>query len=123
MLLCQPGTTFQFKNHPAGIAKQILFRILTVSIFCFCCISLLKGQKIISYGPNELTASIHYNEFLYGIYENYYKKLPPYPVKGVYSPTHYADGTSGTGLSPVLGCVVISTSIPMADYCRANNIV
>jgi len=62
---------------------------------CLVFISALDSQKVIGYGPEELTASIHYNEFLFGVYKNYYRKLPEYPIKGVYSPTHYADGSNG----------------------------
>ena len=59
------------------------------------------AQKILGYGPEELTASIHYNEFLYRIYKNYYNKLPDYPIKGVYSPTHYS--SSLLSISPGVG--------------------
>ena len=68
---------------------------------CFFLTPQVDAQKILGYGPEELTASIHYNEFLYGIYKNYYKKLPEYPVKGVYSPTGYS--SSALSISPGVG--------------------
>ena len=63
--------------------------LVTCIALCFLLTPIVEAQKILGYGPEELTASIHYNEFLYGIYKNYYKNLPDYPVKGVYSPTLY----------------------------------
>ena len=70
-------------------------------VLSFLYIASLDAQKVIVYGPDELTASIHYNEFLYGVYKNYYKKLPDYPIKGVYSPTWYS--SSALGISPGVG--------------------
>jgi len=69
--------------------------IVECIVVCLVFISALDSQKVIGYGPEELNASIHYNEFLFGVYKNYYRKLPEYPIKGVYSPTHYADGSNG----------------------------
>src|SRR5687767_4403982 len=70
----------------------------------------VNAQKILSYGPQEPTASVHYNKFLDGIYKNWYKKQPVYPAKGAYSPTHYSDGSSeGTG-SGVCNYIYIPTN-------------
>lgn len=70
--------------------KKYSLRIVACIVMCLTYLQAVDAQKVIGYGPEELTASIHYNEFLFGIYKNYYNKLPEYPAKGVYSPTHYS---------------------------------
>ena len=78
-----------------SVAKKYVFRLLMYLIISFANIPNVVTQKVLSYCPEEPTASIHYNEFLYGIYKNAYKKLPAYPANGVYSPTHYTDRSDG----------------------------
>lgn len=84
-----------------GELEKYSIRIVAYVAMCLLFYSPIDAQKILGYGPEELTASIHYNEFLYGIYKNYYKKLPEYPVKGVYSPTGYS--SSALSITPGVG--------------------
>jgi len=76
-------------------------KVLACLAISFSFVSVADAQKVLGYGPEELTASIHYNEFLFGIYKNYYKTLPDYPAKGVYSPTGYS--ISSLSISPGVG--------------------
>ncbi len=78
-------------------AKRIVICLALILLFT----PAIDAQKVLTYGPEELTASIHYNEFLHGIYKNHYNKLPIYPVKGVYSPTGYS--SSALSISPGVG--------------------
>ena len=78
----------------------------------------MDAQKLLSYGPEEATAKIHYSEFLYKVYKNAYKKLPEYPVKGAYSPTHWSRPFISTG-SGVCSYVYIPTNdvlVPGQQY-------
>ena len=84
-----------------NVLEKYYKHLLVWVALCFFLTPQVNAQKILGYGPEELTASIHYNEFLYGIYKNYYKKLPEYPVKGVYSPTGYS--SSALSISPGVG--------------------
>jgi hypothetical protein len=83
------------------VGDKYSFRILVYVAIGLLFLTPADAQKILGYGPEELTASIHYNEFLYGIYKNYYQKLPDYPVKGVYSPTGYS--SSALSIAPGVG--------------------
>ena len=84
-----------------SVLEKYYKHLVTCIALCFLLTPIVEAQKILGYGPEELTANIHYNEFLYGIYKNYYKKLPEYPVKGVYSPTGYS--SSALSITPGVG--------------------
>jgi len=85
-------TLIHMKRHP----KKCSLTILVCTTLCLACMQAIFAQQLFSYGPEELTASIHYNEFLYGIYKNHYKTLPAYPIKGAYSPTGYSNSDMNT---------------------------
>jgi hypothetical protein len=72
-----------------------LSRVIIYLTFCLSYLQIGYGQQILYYGSDSRTAAVHYNGFLFGIYENVYKKQPEYPVKGAYSPTHYANSFKG----------------------------
>ncbi len=74
---------------------KILSRGIIYLTFCLSYLQIGFGQQILYYGSASRTAAVHYNGFLFGIYENVYKKQPEYPVKGAYSPTHYANSFKG----------------------------
>ena len=80
--------------------KQYQIRLAGCIALFLSYLPVVDAQKILSFGPDEPTASIHYNDFLYGIYKNAYKKLPAYPVKGAYSPTLWSKPyhSMGTGV-------------------------
>ena len=103
-----------------GSAKKYIFRLLAYLVVGFTNIPNLVSQNVLNFGPEEPTASIHYNEFLYATYKNAYKKLPDYPVSGVYSPTHYADGSGGMRIGAgVCNYVYVPTNgalVPSRQY-------
>lgn len=49
----------------------------------------LSCQALLKYDADNLIAKVHYNDFLHGIYKNYYKRLPEYPIMGAYGSTEY----------------------------------
>lgn len=78
-------------------SKNVLigFAHIVVSL---ACMPFATAQKVIGYGPDQLSASVHYNQFLYSIYEKTIAIQPAYPVKGAYSPTGYSHLISATGV-------------------------
>ena len=50
----------------------------------------LNSQELINFNEKNVLAKVHYNKFLYGIYEDYYNKMPNYPSRGTYSPTGWS---------------------------------
>jgi hypothetical protein len=97
----------------------------TVSLMAFIalCLTFMQSadaQKILGYGPDELTASVNYSEFLFGIYKKFYAKQPEYPVKGAYSPSHYFDNSneipSGSGVCNYIYVPTQSRLLPGKQY-------
>jgi outer membrane protein OmpA-like peptidoglycan-associated protein len=72
------------------VIKILSFRLVVYVALSLLCSQVIDAQKILGYGQYELTASVNYNGFLYGIYKKHYSTLPRYPIKGTYSPTHYS---------------------------------
>jgi len=73
--------------------KKYIAQINTIFLALLIFSSLLKlsAQELIRYDIDHLTATVHYNEFLYSIYGKTYNKRTDFPVKGSYSPTHYGE--------------------------------
>src|SRR5687768_6826057 len=101
-----------------GIKKYAVCLVMCINM-CFGNLPTVLAQQLFSYSPDESTASIHYNDFLFGIYKNSYKKLPAYPLKGVYSPTHYSDvdrDLFGTGVCNYIYIPTNATLVPGHQY-------
>lgn len=75
--------------------------LISYSVLWLSLLPIGSSQEVLKYGPGAITAGVHYNGFLYDVHKTLYSNLPEYPVKGAYSPSHYAN--TALGIPPGTG--------------------